>query len=364
MSGGARNANVRNNIRQSGVRRMKHSEIVATAGVVSLSEFDPPALPPQHARVRTLYSAISAGTELGMMAASRDKGIAVRTGYQACGVVEEVSFADDPASPPPVEPGDIVACYGAPHVHHASVLHVPRNLLARLPAGVEPMHAAFCGLGTIAMHAFRVAGLSLGETAAMVGLGALGNLTAQLCRAAGCRVAALEMLGPRRDTAHACGLPAAADMDALRAAVAAHSGGRGADVVFLAVGNASGQLLEDAVNMLCLRGRVVIIGTGNAPLPREPMFAKEASIVVSRAGGPGRYDPSYEAGGVDYPYGLVRWTEGRNLAEFVRLLGNGAVTVEPLISDVLPPSDAARAYEMLTHEPEKHVGVVFRWGDA
>ena len=338
---------------------MTVSEIVFDAGTAELRTGDLPELPSRHVRVRVKYSAVSAGTELGMKSASAEKQILIRPGYQACGVVEAVA-ADCEID---LAPGDWVACYGAPYTHHASRLNVPRNLVAKLPAGVEPMHAAFCALGTIALHAFRMAHLSLGETAAVVGLGALGNITAQLCAAAGCRTATLDHLETRRATAIACGLSVSADMEALRGEVARISGGAGADAIFLAVGNTDEQLLTDAVNILCHRGRVVLVGTGTPPLPREPMFSKEATIVVSRAGGPGRYDPSYEAAGVDYPHGLVRWTEGRNLSEFVRLLDRRAVAIEPLISDVMPPSEAAHAYELLTSQPESHMGVVFAWPD-
>ena len=91
------------------------------------------------------------------------------------------------------------------------------------------------------------------------------------------------------------------------------------------------------------------------------LFLKEASLSVSRAGGEGRYDPEYEAGGRDYPYGYVRWTEGRNLAEFVRLLGAGAVIVEPLVTDVIPPADAEKAYHALSEKPADHLGILFDW---
>ncbi|PKO19619.1 alcohol dehydrogenase [candidate division BRC1 bacterium HGW-BRC1-1] len=338
---------------------MNVSEVVFDGGTAELRPGELPDLPPRHVRVRVKFSAISAGTELGMKHASGEKQLLIRPGYQACGVVEAIA----PDCELDLAPGDWVACYGAPYTHHAALLNVPRNLVAKLPAGVKPMHAAFGALGTIALHAFRVAHLSLGETAAVVGLGALGNITAQLCAAAGCRTATLDHLETRRAAAMACGLSVSADMDALRAEVGRISDGAGADAIFLAVGNASEELLTDAVNLLCHRGRVVLVGTGTPALPREPMFSKEATIVVSRAGGPGRYDPTYEAGGVDYPHGLVRWTEGRNLAEFVRLLDRGAVAIEPLISDVMPPSEAANAYELLISEPEKHVGVVFAWPD-
>ena len=335
----------------------EHVEIVVSGGSARVARFVPRPLAAAHLRVRTLYSAVSAGTELGVLAASSEAGDERRPGYQLAGTVVEV--AEDIAGA--FRPGDTVACYGAPYVHHASVVDVPRLLAARVPEGVSPMHAALCGLGTIGMHAFRRAGLSLGEVAAVVGVGALGNIVCQIAQAAGCRVAALDLLARRRDAAKLCAIAAHADMGDLARALSNATGGNYADAVFLAVGSASDELLADAVKLVRMRGCVVIVGTGDARIPREMLFLKEASISVSRAGGEGRYDPDYEAGGRDYPYGYVRWTEGRNLAEFIRLLGHGAVTVEPLVTDVMPPSRADEAYRALASHPGEHLTILFDW---
>jgi threonine dehydrogenase-like Zn-dependent dehydrogenase len=335
----------------------KELEIVADGGRARLIPFAPGPLPAGRVRVRTLYSAISAGTELGVLEASAAAGDLRRPGYQMAGIVEEVGdglhgvFA----------PGDTVACYGAPHVRHASVVDVPRLLAAKGPEGVSPQHAALCGLGAIGIHAFRRAGLSLGEVAAVAGLGALGNIICQVSRAAGCRVAGLDLLPRRRQAAELCGITAHATAGELADAMDSLSAGNGADAVFLAVGSVSDELLARAVGLARMRGSVVIVGTGDARIPREQMFLNEVAVSVSRAGGEGRYDPDYEAGCRDYPYGYVRWTEGRNIAEYVRLLAAGAVTAEPLVTDVMPPGKADAAYTALATSPADHLGILFDW---
>lgn len=333
-------------------------EIGVQGGKAVVFESELGELAPGHLRVKTRYSAVSAGTELmGLESATNPEEPPRAFGYQLSGVVEELS----PELEGMFRVGQAVACYGGPYVHHGSVLHVPKHLATPVPEGLEMLSASYCGLGTIALHAFRRGGLSLGETVAVVGLGMLGNLVAQTAQAAGCRVSALDSIEFRRDRAAQCGLDVKSDMEALKAAVMAHSAGQGADAVFIVVANCSDELLAQCVDLLRHRGHIVIVGTGHARIPREAFFMKEPYLTVSRAGGPGRYDRDYEFGGRDYPYSLVRWTEGRNLEEAVRLMGLGLLNPAPLITDVLPPEKANDAYQALIHTPMSHMGVIFDW---
>ena len=63
---------------------------------------------------------------------------------------------------------------------------------------------------------------------------------------------------------------------------------------------------------------------------------KELDFLISSSYGPGRYDRNYEERGLDYPVGYVRWTENRNMAEYLRLVADGRVRLEPLIGATLP----------------------------
>jgi predicted dehydrogenase len=83
-------------------------------------------------------------------------------------------------------------------------------------------------------------------------------------------------------------------------------------------------------------------------IPRKVYYEKELSFINSRSYGPGRYDPSYEEGGQDYPIGYVRWTEGRNLESFVDLLSSKRIDVHPLITHRFPIEQAPDAYDLIS----------------
>src|SRR5262245_46810738 len=89
--------------------------------------------------------------------------------------------------------GQRVACAGGGFAVHAEYNVVPRNLLTPLPKNVDFESAAFTTLGAIAMHGFRLAEPQLGENIAIIGMGLLGLLTAQIATAAGCNVLGIDI---------------------------------------------------------------------------------------------------------------------------------------------------------------------------
>ena len=91
-----------------------------------------------------------------------------------------------------IQPGDRVACAGSGYAVHAEVVKVPENLAVKLPDEVDYESGAFVALGTIALHGLRLAQLELGESVAIIGLGLVGNIAAQLAKSAGCRVVGLD----------------------------------------------------------------------------------------------------------------------------------------------------------------------------
>ncbi|MFF7639551.1 Gfo/Idh/MocA family oxidoreductase [Streptomyces canus] len=279
-------------------------------------------------------------------------------GYSLCGVVEEVGAGIDD-----VKVGDLVACAGNEHALHAELNWVPKNLYAPVPDGLAPRHAAFGTVGSIAMQGVRQGEPQLGEVALVIGLGLIGQLVVQLLAASGVRVVGADPDPSRCELAESLGAAAAGDPSsaAVEAAVAELTDGHGVDQVYLAAGGGSNQPVELAAKLARDRGRVVDIGKCRLDLPWNAYYEKELDVRFSRSYGPGRYDPSYELEGRDYPIGYVRWTERRNLACFLDLVARGKVDVEPLISHVADFDDAVETYQRLKDGELKAITALFRY---
>src|SRR5262249_55599962 len=84
----------------------------------------------------------------------------------------------------------------------------------------------------------------------------------------------------------------------------------------------------------------------------------------SRSYGPGRYDPTYEEQGIDYPIGYVRWTEQRNMQAFLDQVAAGRVQPARLVTHRVPIDEAERAYELLTTNQEPYLGILLEYPDA
>ena len=91
------------------------------------------------------------------------------------------------------------------------------------------------------------------------------------------------------------------------------------------------------------------------------MYLKEIQLFMARAYGPGSYDPSYEKQGRDYPFAYVRWTENRNMEEFLRLVGRGDVNLEPLITHRFPLSDGPQAYSTIMDPASNSLAVLLKY---
>jgi predicted dehydrogenase/threonine dehydrogenase-like Zn-dependent dehydrogenase len=262
--------------------------------------------------------------------------------------------------------GQRVACAGGGYAVHAEYAVVPVNLAAALPDWVSFEAGAFGTLGSIALHGFRLAKPQVGETVAVIGLGLLGLLSVELAKAAGCRVFGVDLDPDRVALAEQLGIGAVL-RDQAEEALQAFTEGIGADVVLICADTTSNDPVQLAGEISRDRGRVVAVGAVGMEIPRRTYFYKEIDFIVSRSYGPGRYDPVYEEGGIDYPVGFVRWTAGRNLASFINLIGDGKLETEPLVTHRFSIDEAAKAYELITGKAEQpFLGVLLTYdaGDA
>ncbi|QQE81205.1 zinc-binding alcohol dehydrogenase [Alicyclobacillus sp. SO9] len=303
----------------------------------------------QSVLIQTHFSAISPGTEYKLIESSRESPVPL--GYSAAGTVLAVG-----SKVLGIKEGDKVACYGGPFVTHSERLVVPQNLCVRLPDDVSLSDAAFVGLGAIAVHGVRSLGIQFGEIVAIFGLGLLGQLSTQLCHEANYLSIVTDLSEVRRGRllnhySTASGVQVL-DSSHFSAAISEASGGGGADAVLICAHSLQSGLLDAALEVVRYRGRVVIVGNIPVECSREKMFQKEVDVQVSRAGGIGRYDEGYENRGIDFPRSLVRWTEGRNMQEVIRLLASGRLDIDSLVTHRIAFNDAPSAYTEMKQESD------------
>jgi predicted dehydrogenase len=262
-------------------------------------------------------------------------------GYSSAGVVVELGqgVVD-------IQVGQRVACAGGGHAVHAEYAVVPRNLVSPVPDAVTDEAAAFATLGSIALHGFRLSGVAVGGRVAVIGLGLVGQLALGIARAAGCRPFGIDLSDWRVQFARRHGFDAVV-RDEAEAAASEAGGDIGFDAVLICADTNDSDPVMLAGELVRDRGTVIAIGAVGMDIPRRTYYDKELTFRVSRSYGPGRYDPRYELDGVDYPAGYVRWTEGRNLAAFLRMVADGGLNPAALITHTFPVAEAPRAYELI-----------------
>jgi predicted dehydrogenase len=150
----------------------------------------------------------------------------------------------------------------------------------------------------------------------------------------------------------------------LRQQVVSLTEGRGADCVILAAASKSPAVAESAIELVRDRGRVIVVGAVPLELPWLEMYLKETEVRMSRAYGPGSYDPQYEKQNRDYPLPYVRWTENRNMEEFLRLVACGQVQIAPLITHRFPLEQASEAYRTILDPDSASLGVALEYAAA
>jgi len=282
-------------------------------------------------------------------------------GYSCAGVVAEVGRGAEEFSA-----GDRVACAGMNYASHAETVFIPKNLAVKIPDGVSFDEAAFVTLGAIALQGVRTAEVKLGDAVAVIGLGLLGQLTVQILKAAGCRVIGIDLEAGKVSLAGVHG----ADSGVLRgddveAAVGRFTDGFGADSVIITAAADTNDPIELAGTVARDRAVVTMVGAVRMEVPRKIYYEKELQLRLSRSYGPGRYDAQYEERGVDYPIGYVRWTERRNMQEFLRLVATKAVKLDKLITHRYPVAEAERAYEIITGKtPQNYLGILLTYDEA
>lgn len=365
-------------------------------GILEVVEVPDPVVRPGAILVRTAASVVSAGTERHLVEMAkktllekalarpdlvrrvwdkvRSDGIAAAVeqvkqrldtpmplGYSASGVV--VGIGEGVSG---FRIGDRVACGGQGVAVHAEFLSVPPTLAVSVSEQADIEQAAFAMVGAIPLHAIRLAQVQPGEWVVVIGLGLLGLLATQILKAWGYKVIGMDVVKDKLDLAQRLGASVVGDSSdpGTGKLVEEITGGEGADAVLITASTSSNYPLELAARLARVKGRVVVTGLVGLKVPRHLFFERELELVVSRASGPGLYDPEYEIHGADYPYPYVRWTHGRNMAEFLNLVANGSVDLKTLITHRFPISRAAEAYAALRGgSGESPIGIVLQYSE-
>lgn len=342
---------------------------------VELREYAEPALGPREVRVAVLYSGISHGTERshyrgdavwhhrrvepdGFVTDGRSMGYPFTYGYEDVARVIEVGPAVHEVSV-----GDVVLCWA--HHRETQVFDLDRinrstdTIFLPLPAANDMERYIFVSLGTVALDAYLVSGLRLGESAVVIGQGVVGLLQLQLCKLAGAEpVIAVDLLDERLELARRLGADHTLNPRDGDAGVAVRKllGGRGADLCFECSGRTAGIGL--ALHCGTPFPKVIAVGMYDGPASDlylgEEFCRSAGQIIHSRSGGY-RLGPECPTAGLTHR----KWDVMRVNRTIIRLLQTGRLDVRGLISHRFPLSGAVQAYELVDRQPASVVKVIF-----
>ncbi len=282
-------------------------------------------------------------------------------GYSCAGEVIAVSEDVDD-----LKPGDRVAC-GGQGAYHSEIVSVLRNLCVKIPDEVPYEEACFTTLGAIAMQGLRQANVTFGESVVVIGLGLVGQLACAIAKAAGCVTIGVDLddhhveIARQHTATHAFNR----NQEGIAETIRSLTNGFGADAVIICAATSSNDPITFSAEIARDRARIIMVGVSEMNLPRDVYFGKELEFRLSRSYGPGRYDPSYEERGQDYPIGYVRWTERRNMQEFARLLAEKKIDTKAITTHTFTIERAEEAYSIIAGErKERYLGMVLTYPES
>jgi 2-desacetyl-2-hydroxyethyl bacteriochlorophyllide A dehydrogenase len=322
---------------------IRRAVVVHGVNDVRVDELPVPPPGPEDVRLKVKYSGISVGTERWLVTGQRpDAPFPIITGYQNCGIVEEVGEkvknvqVGDRVSIgttkvlPPINPG-----WGG----HVSMAVAHAGAAVPIPDGVAWEEAALERLAAVGLHGARLANIRPGENVVIIGQGMIGHLLGQIARAWDAFVIASEKLPTRLELARQYSADVVVDANSgdLAAAVREHCP-NGADVVVEAVGNA--QNIPLCLDLVRERGRILLQGwyPGEVSFNFHRAHAKRVTV----------HFPCY--------------LEGEEV--ILSMLERQRLHIRPLITHILPASLAPEAFRMIVDEPGKVMGMLLDWEET
>lgn len=328
---------------------------------VGVREVELPAPAPNQILVKTAVSAVSAGTELAVYTGThqwlRDPSLPdwkfpFRSGYSAAGTVAAVG--SDVAG---WKPGDRVSYPGNHASRELLTIGHERGRLWRLPDGLDFEKAAVACIARYGFGASIRAGITLGRSAAVLGLGIIGQFALRCLVAAGAHpVVGIDAVAMRREAARAGGADHVIDPGEgdLLAQLNAYLGRRGAELVADATGVPDA--IPIAMSLACDAGQVVVVGSPRGRA-REVNFYDDLHrryIEVSGAHGNMLFEPAHTllAGAWDIDKAQT-WLLAALAADRLDLSG--------LVTHRIAPPELGAAYEGLLKKKDEYLGVTVRW---
>lgn len=328
---------------------------------VEVREVDLPAPAPNQILVQTAASAVSAGTELAVYTGTHqwlkdpnlpDWKFPFRPGYSAAGRVVAVG-----SEVRGWQPGDAVSYPGNHASHELLTLGHERGRLWRLPDGLDPEKAAFACIARYGLGASIRAGLTLGRSAAVLGLGIIGQFALRCLLAAGAHpVVGIDGVRMRREAARAAGADHVIDPSAgdAREQLANLLQARGAEIVADATGIPDA--IPVAMSLACDGGQVVVVGSPRGRAQNVNFYddLHRRYLEVTGAHGNMLFEPAHTrlAGAWD-----INKAQNWLLAE----LRSGRLSLEGLVSHRITADELGAAYDGLLGKKEEYLGVVVRW---
>src|SRR3954469_22606762 len=335
--------------------------VVAEPFKVEVREVDLPAPGPGQILVCTAASFVSPGTELAVYTGTHqwlkdpnllDWKFPFRPGYSAAGTVAAVGDGVEGW-----KAGDRVSYPG----NHASAelltLTHERGKLWKLPDNLGADRAAMACVARYGLGAAIRAGLTLGRSAAVLGLGTIGQFALRCLQAAGAYpVIGIDGVAMRRQGARAAGAdfviaPGAGD---LKQPLAAALGTRGAEIIADATG------IPDAVpvamSLACDGGQVVVVGSPRGKAKDVNFYdaLPRRYIEVTGAHGNMLFEPAHTrlAGA---------WDVHKAQYFLLRSLANGRLNLNGLVTHTIAPEGLGGAYEGLLKNKDEYLGVLVKW---
>jgi threonine dehydrogenase-like Zn-dependent dehydrogenase len=283
----------------------------------------------------------------------------IALGYSSAGIIEKM----DPGIEK-FKQGDRVACSVPDYACHAEMVRIPENLMARIPDNVDFEEACFSAIGAIAIHSIRLSEVTLNNRVAVIGLGLLGQIAAQVLNAMSCDVSGFEIDEEKIKLARKLGLEKAIRVkdDSLFSDSLSLTQGFGFDAVIIATNTPkSKKPVEMACHLTREKGKVVLLGQADITMDRKILFQKELDFKVSRSTGPGILDEEYISKGIEYPISYIRWTHKRNMETFLDLLSKNRINIKDLITHQFEFSEVLQAYDSILNSKGKYIGVYLKY---